>query len=64
MKTCLTLLLVYNHISKLKQTHDLIVCQHWSMDEFVVLKIHFVEKSKHIVQMFALYPYPSFPQSS
>ena len=44
MKNCLAWPLVSNHTGKLKKMHDFIVYVHWSMNEHVVLKIHFAKK--------------------
>lgn len=48
---------MFYHTSKLKKSHDLVVLIRQSINELVMLKIHFIKKYQHIVKVFTIHTY-------
>ena len=47
---------------KLKQLHNFIVGKCWSMHDFIIVIIPLGHKSKHIIKIFAIHPFPFLSQ--
>ena len=60
-RTLAILLTLYN-TNKFKQSHDLVVGICRCINELITLIIHLAQKSKHIIKMFAIHPFPFLSQ--